>query len=191
MVSTSDPDSLAGALATFFNAGYAGVSLPVVGAGLALQHVSPRVTLLIFGLAVGLEILAAARALIRPIAVATGPAEPSSDPMTAMCCCFGAEIAVGNSEPVLSNVEIETSSGNATSSKSTGIPEMARSTDSQDVTGRQSPAFLRQGKGAAAGQPRMRESWQGTAVGRSRNSIACRSTDRYVANRISASWHLD
>src|SRR5262249_27618186 len=45
--------SLTGALATFFTAGYAGLSVPVIGVGLLLQHLSPRVTLLIFGVAVG------------------------------------------------------------------------------------------------------------------------------------------
>jgi MFS family permease len=66
VISTSGPDDRAGALATFFTAGYVGVSLPVVGAGVALQHLSFRVTLLIFGLAVGLGILAAAPILVRP-----------------------------------------------------------------------------------------------------------------------------
>jgi MFS family permease len=65
VISTSTADDRAGALATFFIAGYAGLSLPVVGLGLALQHLSPRVTLLIFGLAVGLGILAAAPVLVR------------------------------------------------------------------------------------------------------------------------------
>jgi hypothetical protein len=65
VISTASPDDRAGALATFFTAGYAGVSLPVIGVGIILQHLSPRVTLLIFGLAVGLVILAAAPILIR------------------------------------------------------------------------------------------------------------------------------
>jgi predicted MFS family arabinose efflux permease len=67
VISASGPDDRAGALATFFAAGYAGVSVPVVGVGLALQRLSPRVTLLIFALAVGLGILAASRILIRPV----------------------------------------------------------------------------------------------------------------------------
>jgi MFS family permease len=66
VISTSGADDLAGALATFFISGYAGLSVPVVGVGLLLQHLSPRVTLLIFGLAVGLGILAAAPVLVRP-----------------------------------------------------------------------------------------------------------------------------
>ena len=66
VIATAGPDDRAGALATFFTAGYAGVSLPVIGVGIILQHLSPRVTLLIFAVAVGLVILAAAPILIRP-----------------------------------------------------------------------------------------------------------------------------
>ncbi|MBV9001181.1 MAG: hypothetical protein JO304_19140 [Solirubrobacterales bacterium] len=40
VISTSDPDDRAGVLATFFIAAYAGLSIPVVGLGIALQHVS-------------------------------------------------------------------------------------------------------------------------------------------------------
>jgi MFS family permease len=64
-IATSGPDDRAGALATFFVAGYAGVSLPVVGAGIALEHLSPRVTVSIFGAAVALAIIAAAPFLVR------------------------------------------------------------------------------------------------------------------------------
>jgi MFS family permease len=59
-VSTANPAERAGALATFFTAGYVGVSLPVIGLGVALQYVSPNVALLIFALIVGVGILAAA-----------------------------------------------------------------------------------------------------------------------------------
>ena len=55
----------AGALATFFVVGYAALSVPVLGRGIALQYLSPRVTLLIFGVVVGLGILAAAPTLLR------------------------------------------------------------------------------------------------------------------------------
>lgn len=65
VIGASSPDDRAGALATFFTAGYAGVSLPVVGVGLVLQQLSPRVTLLIFGLTVACGIVAAAPLLIR------------------------------------------------------------------------------------------------------------------------------
>jgi MFS family permease len=66
VISTSDIDDRASALATFFTAGYAGLSVPVIGLGIVLQHLSPRVTLLLFGLAVALGILAAAPILVRP-----------------------------------------------------------------------------------------------------------------------------
>lgn len=66
VILTSGTDDRAGVLATFFIAGYAGLSVPVVGLGLLLQHLSPRVTLLIFALVVGLGILAAAPVLARP-----------------------------------------------------------------------------------------------------------------------------
>ena len=66
VIGTSGPEERAGALATFFVAGYAGVSLPVLALGLALEGVSSRVALLIFGTAVALGILAAAPVLVRP-----------------------------------------------------------------------------------------------------------------------------
>ena len=53
VISTASAADRAGALATYFTAGYVGVSLPVLGAGVALQYLSPRVTLLIFAAAVG------------------------------------------------------------------------------------------------------------------------------------------
>ena len=59
------PEDRAGALATFFMAGYVGVSLPVLGIGLALHYFTPRVTLLAFGLAVAVATLAAAPHLLR------------------------------------------------------------------------------------------------------------------------------
>jgi MFS family permease len=65
VIANSDTDDRAAALATFFVAGYAGLSVPVIGLGIALQHLSPRVTLLTFGLAVGLGMLAASPALVR------------------------------------------------------------------------------------------------------------------------------
>jgi MFS family permease len=62
-VSTADPAERAGALATYFTAGYLGVSLPVIGLGVALQYVTPLVALLIFAVIVGIGILAAAPVL--------------------------------------------------------------------------------------------------------------------------------
>jgi MFS family permease len=74
VVTISDPDDRAGTLATFFTAGYIGVSLPVVGIGLALQYLSFRASFLVFGAAVGLGILAAAPTLVHPAA------EPAPEP---------------------------------------------------------------------------------------------------------------
>jgi MFS family permease len=65
VISTASAADRAGALATYFTAGYVGVSLPVLGAGVALQFLSPRVTLLIFAAVVGAGILAAAPVLVR------------------------------------------------------------------------------------------------------------------------------
>jgi hypothetical protein len=79
VISTAGSDDRAGALATFFTAGYAGVSLPVVGVGVALQHLSPRVTLLVFGLAVGFGILAATPILVRPAPATVPRFEPEAD----------------------------------------------------------------------------------------------------------------
>jgi MFS family permease len=99
-ISTAGPDDRAGPLATFFTAGYVGVSLPVVGAGLALQHLSPRVTLLIFALAVAAGMLAAAPTLIRRPAGRAPRLGPGDDPMTQMCRCFGANPGDDPGQPV-------------------------------------------------------------------------------------------
>jgi hypothetical protein len=42
--------------------------VPVLGLGIALQSLSPRVSLLIFGAVIGFGILAAAPLLVRPVA---------------------------------------------------------------------------------------------------------------------------
>jgi MFS family permease len=65
VIATTSAADRASALTTYFIAGYVGVSLPVLGAGVALQYLSPRVTLLIFATAVGIGILAAAPLLVR------------------------------------------------------------------------------------------------------------------------------
>lgn len=62
-VSSADPTERAGALATYFTAGYVGVTVPVIGLGVALLYVSPQVALLAFALIVGAGILAAAPVL--------------------------------------------------------------------------------------------------------------------------------
>jgi MFS family permease len=73
VIATSRADDRASALATFFTAGYAAISLPVLGLGIALQSLSPRVTLLIFGVAVAAGVLGAAPTLLRGEHEGTGP----------------------------------------------------------------------------------------------------------------------
>jgi predicted MFS family arabinose efflux permease len=65
VIATAGAADRAGALATFFTAAYVGLALPVLGLGIALQFLTPRVTLLIFAAAVGLGIMAAAPFLLR------------------------------------------------------------------------------------------------------------------------------
>jgi predicted MFS family arabinose efflux permease len=65
VIQSAGGQHLAGALATFFTVGYAGLTVPVVGAGVAFEHLSPRVTLLAFAVVVTLGILAAAPTLVR------------------------------------------------------------------------------------------------------------------------------
>jgi uncharacterized membrane protein affecting hemolysin expression len=55
----------AGALALFFLVGYVGLSLPVVGAGIALHHVSFKIILLTFGIVVAAGIILASPLLQR------------------------------------------------------------------------------------------------------------------------------
>lgn len=98
VVSTSNPDARAGAVATLFIAGYVGVSIPVIGVGIVLQHLSARATLLIFALAVGLGILAAARILIRPPEDQAQP-RPATQAMTGLCRCFGAGLGDAGLQP--------------------------------------------------------------------------------------------
>jgi len=89
VIAASGAADRAGPLATWFTVGYVGVSLPVVCLGLALQHLSPRVTLLIFGLAAGLLILAAAPILVRPAPEDPTALESQTDAMTSMSRCHG------------------------------------------------------------------------------------------------------
>jgi MFS family permease len=71
VVTTASPGNRAGALASFYVAGYVGLSLPVVGAGIALQHVSFKVTLLALAIAVVAGMLIASRFLLRLPAMTT------------------------------------------------------------------------------------------------------------------------
>ena len=66
VIASPSADVRAGAIATYFTAAYIGIAVPVIGAGAVLQLVSPRVTLLIFGVAVSVGIVAAAPILFRP-----------------------------------------------------------------------------------------------------------------------------
>jgi MFS family permease len=65
VMSTAHADDRAGALATLFSAGYMALSLPVLGLGIVLLYLSPKMTLLIFAVVVGLGILAATPTLLR------------------------------------------------------------------------------------------------------------------------------
>lgn len=76
VIEITPAETRAEALAGLFLAGYVGLSVPAVGAGIALQYVSPRWTLLGFALLVGAGVVAAApRLLRRPAGTsAAGPA---------------------------------------------------------------------------------------------------------------------
>ena len=65
VITTAPADERAGALALFFVVGYVGLSLPVVGAGIALLYVSFKVILLAFAVAVATGVLLASPLLLR------------------------------------------------------------------------------------------------------------------------------
>ncbi len=66
VMSISPPGRIAESLTGVFLAAYVGISLPVVGAGIMLaRHVTPRVTILTFGIAVTVGIVASAVKLLR------------------------------------------------------------------------------------------------------------------------------
>jgi MFS family permease len=65
VLTTAPPAERAGALALFFVVGYVGLSLPVVGAGIALLYVSFKVILLAFAVTVATGILLASPLLLR------------------------------------------------------------------------------------------------------------------------------
>jgi hypothetical protein len=60
--------------------------------GIALEHLSFRVTLLIFGVAVGLGVLASARFRVCPGGRGLGTRGRDTHPVTAMCRGFGARL---------------------------------------------------------------------------------------------------
>ena len=76
VMASTPADDRAGALATFFTVRDAALSLPVLGLGVALKYLSPRVTLLVFALIVAVGILAAAPILLRR--PATAPSTPQT-----------------------------------------------------------------------------------------------------------------
>jgi MFS family permease len=65
VVAVSPPGALAEALAAYFLGGYIGMSVPVVGLGIALQYVSTPIALLSFATAVAVALLAATPTLAR------------------------------------------------------------------------------------------------------------------------------
>ncbi|HET6940213.1 MAG TPA: MFS transporter [Nocardioides sp.] len=76
VLTTAPPDERAAALALFFVVGYVGLSLPVVGAGIALLYVGFKVVLLAFALAVAAGILLASPTLLRLSAGHQGSRRP-------------------------------------------------------------------------------------------------------------------
>jgi predicted MFS family arabinose efflux permease len=87
VMSISPPERTAESLTGVFLSAYVGISLPVVGAGIMLaRHVTPKVTMLVFAIAVGLGIAASAIKLLsrtppHPVAeaVARAPVEQAHD----------------------------------------------------------------------------------------------------------------
>ena len=78
VMSISPPERIAESLTGVFLAAYVGISLPVVGAGITLaRHVTPKVTILGFAIAVSLGIAASALKLLG------GTTAPASPPPTA------------------------------------------------------------------------------------------------------------
>ena len=65
VISTAPPNERAAALALFFVVGYVGLSVPVVGAGIALQYVTFKVILLTFAIVVAAGVLIASPLLLR------------------------------------------------------------------------------------------------------------------------------
>ncbi len=78
VMSISPSERIAESLTGVFLAAYVGISLPVVGAGITLaRHVTPKVTILGFAIAVSVGIAAAAIKLLTP-ATTTAPVRPTN-----------------------------------------------------------------------------------------------------------------
>ena len=79
VLSISSPDRIASSLAGVFLSAYVGLSLPVVGAGITLaRHVSPKVTILSFAIAVSVGIAASAIKLIGGPSAQASSARPAA-----------------------------------------------------------------------------------------------------------------
>jgi MFS family permease len=76
VVAISTPDTRAEVLAGLFLGGYLGLTVPVIGLGISLQYLSPRVTLLAFALAVGAFALAATPRLLASARSKPAPSAP-------------------------------------------------------------------------------------------------------------------
>jgi MFS family permease len=68
--STAPPQSRAEVLAGFFLGAYVGLSVPVVGLGIATQYTAARNAMLVFVILVVIAVLVAVRAVLRPIPAA-------------------------------------------------------------------------------------------------------------------------
>jgi MFS family permease len=79
VTAVAPPAARAEVLAGFFLAGYVGLSVPVVGVGIALQYVSVNVTLLVFAIAVGIGALVVLPILMRPSNQQPGKRSPMSN----------------------------------------------------------------------------------------------------------------
>jgi Major Facilitator Superfamily len=79
VMSVSPPEQIAESLTGVFLAAYVGISLPVVGAGITLaRHVTPKITILGFAIAVTVGIAAAAIKLLTPPTTSTPVGTPAA-----------------------------------------------------------------------------------------------------------------
>jgi hypothetical protein len=79
--STAPPHSRAEVLAGFFLGAYIGLSLPVVGLGIATTYSPPRDVMLVFAALAALAIAASVRAVTQRSAASTpGPRHQTHDP---------------------------------------------------------------------------------------------------------------
>ncbi|MGH2862279.1 MAG: MFS transporter [Solirubrobacteraceae bacterium] len=78
VIALSNPASRAGALASFFLAGYIGLSIPAVGLGVLAQHVAPKTALLIFGALLVAGVATSAGFLLRRSDQPAAPSQVSS-----------------------------------------------------------------------------------------------------------------